>query len=150
MAVPEGSGPREFTDVVRHVTNGDPGDQNTFRAATTDLEKRSLALLDFVNALESFVHSLLGTDSESVSGVQGVHNSEHNHNGSTSALLDLQQVYNNGNDDAVLSLATNGSLTVNLNSGSNLVVKASDGTVLFKIDNDTKKVFIGAAGQQFD
>jgi len=149
MSVPIGSGPREFTESVRHVTNGDPGDQNTFRAPTTDLEKRSLALFDFVNALEEFVYALLGTDSESVSGVQGVFNSSHTHNGSGSALLDLQQVYNNGDDDATLNVATNGSLTVNLNNGTNLIVKASDGTQLFKIDNDTKKVFIGAGQQEF-
>ena len=149
MPVPEGSGPREFTDDVRHVTNGDTGDQNTFRAATTDLEKRSLAVFDFVNALEEFVHALLGTDSESVSGVQGAYNNSHTHNGSTSALLDLQQMYNNGDDDATINVATNGSLTVNLNDGADLYVRAKDGTQLLKIDNDTKKVFIGAGQTEF-
>ena len=150
MPVPEGTGPRDFTPDVNHVTNGDPGNQNTFRAATVDLEKRSNALFDFTNALESFVYALLGTDSGSVSGVQGNFNASHVHNNIGDSLIDLQQVYNNGNDDAVLSLATNGSYTINLGTGTNLDIKADDGTLLFKIDNDTKKVFIGELQQQFD
>lgn len=150
MPVPEGTGPRDFTSEVRHVTNGDPGNQNTFRAATLDLEKRSNALFDFTNALEAFVYALLGTDSGSVSGVQGNFNASHSHNGIGDTLLDNQQIYNNGDDDAVITLATNGSYTINLGTGSNLDIKAQDGTLLFKIDNDTQKVFIGALQQQFD
>lgn len=150
MSVTEGSGDREFTANVRHVTNGDPGNQNTFRAATTDLEKRTDALKDFVNSLETFVHDLLGTDSASISGVQGVFNSTHTHNGTGDVLLDNQQIYNNGDDNAVVNLATNGSYTINMASGTNVVINASDATPLFRIDNDTKKVFIGALQTQFD
>jgi len=150
MPVSEGTGPREFTDSVRHVTNGDPGNQNTFRAPTVDLEKRTLALIDFVNALEVFVQALLGTDSGSVAGVQGVINASHVHNGTGSALLDLQQMYNNGDDNAVINVATNGSVTINLAAGSTLNVKASDTSPLLTINNDTKKVFIGALQEQFD
>lgn len=149
MSIPEGTGPREFTASVRHVTNGDPGNQNTFRAATVDLEKRSLALFDFANALETFVYALLGNDINTVSGVQGNYNSNHVHNGTGSSLIDMQRVYNNGDDDAVLNIATNGSFTINLNNGTSLVVNSDDGTQLLKVDNDTKQVFIGALQQQF-
>jgi len=138
MPVLEGTGSREFTAEVRHVTNGDFGDQNTFRAATIDLEKRSNALIDFVNALETFVFDLLGNDNTSVSGVQGNINLNHSHNGIGDSLIDNQVVYNNGNDDAVISLATNGSYTINLAAGTSFSIVASDSTPLLTVDNDTK------------
>lgn len=150
MPVTEGTGDGEFTPTVRHVTNGDPGNQNTFRAATVDLEKRTDAIFEFVNALETFVQALLGTDDTSISGVQGLFNANHVHNGVGDSILDGQQIYNNGDDDAVINLATNGSYTINLAVGTNLTINASDTTQLFRIDNDTKKVFIGALAQQFD
>jgi len=150
MPVVEGSGDREFTDDVRHVTNGDPGNQNTFRAPTVDLEKRTDALVDFVNALETFVYALLGTDDSSISGVQGVFNGGHVHNGLGDTLIDMQQVYSNGDDDAVINVATNGSVTINLGTGSNLQINTNGTDPLLTIDNDTEKVFIGKLQQQFD
>lgn len=143
MPVQEGSGAREFTAEVSHVTNGDAGNQNTFRAPTTDLEKRTNALFDFVNELESFVHALLGTSETSIAGVQGQFNTSHTHDGNGDTRIDFQRVYNNGDDAAAMVLATNGSLSITLNSASTVNFIASDGlTNIMEIDNDTQTVTV--------
>ena len=145
MPVPEGSGARDFTAEVNHVTNGDPGNQNTFRAATTDLEKRTNALLDFVNSLEDFVHKLLGTSETSIAGVQGQYNTEHVHDGSDSVRIDLQQVYNNNGNGGIsgLVMVDTGAINITLGLASTVNFIASDGsTSIMEIDNDTQTVTV--------
>lgn len=128
--VKKGTGQREFTETVSHVTNGDPSNQATFRKPSIDLEKRTLALLDAIDSAHALIQTLIGVDSKAITGLQGKHNVDHTHNGEGSSLLDLQSIYNNGDKNSEITLEIGGSL----------VIKASDGTPLLTIDNDTKTV----------
>ena len=140
MAVSEGNGAREFTEAVQLIANGDAVNQTNLRASAIDLEKRTNALKDHTNALESFTKELLGNDDESVGGIQGKFNNEHTHNGDDAYLIDLQQAYNNGDASAMVNVETNGAITLKLALGSKFTIRASDGTILLEVDNDTKTV----------
>ena len=57
----ERSGADQFNMTLDHVTNGDPGNQETFRAPSINLENRTNELKRFVNDQSDILYSQLGT-----------------------------------------------------------------------------------------
>jgi len=129
----EGAGAGQYNLTIDHVTNGDPGNQDTFRAPSINLENRTDALKEFVNTQADIHYAQLGESETVVGGIQGDYNNNHRHSGADSILLDHQEVYNNGNADA----------DVQLESGGSFQFRDSTGTVLLNMDNDTKKISFG-------
>lgn len=51
----------DYPDTIRHVSNGDPGNQTFFRNPSIDLQFRTDVLKDFSNTLESTVNTNFNT-----------------------------------------------------------------------------------------
>lgn len=96
----------EYPADVRHISNGDPANQNFIRNPMLDFEYRTDVIKDFVNALEATVlgnYSLLDSFDKN-----------HDHSGSLGEKnLDFAQIYANSSQVlAFLNLASNGALAI--------------------------------------
>jgi len=96
----------EYPGDVRHISNGDPANQNFLRNPMLDFEYRTDVIKDFVNGLEATVlgnYSLLDSFDKN-----------HDHSGSLGEKnLDFAQIYANSSQTlAFLNLASNGALAI--------------------------------------
>ena len=134
MPITLGSEDHPYPSAVTHVTNGQQGNQSTFRAPTEALEKRTSALKEFTEKIVARQLTLLGDSDTSISGVQGAFNIGHKHSGANGdQLIDLNVAYTNGNDTANIGVVNNGSINYKLNGTSSVSIQDSNNRNLLKV-----------------
>ena len=124
----------DYPDTIRHVSNGDPGNQTFFRNPSIDLQFRTDVLKDFSNTLESTVNTNFNT--------LDAFDKNHDHSGSNGEkVLNFAQVYTNSNPTlATFDLAANGVFSITKNGGGTDLLKLDDAAVTDK----TQIVFPGS------
>ena len=134
MPITLGSEYHPYPSTVTHVTNGQQGNQSTFRAPTEALEKRTSALKEFTEKIVARQLTLLGDSDTAISGVQGTFNTNHKHSGANGEqLIDLNVAYTNGNDTANIGVVNSGSVNYKLNGSSSVSIKDSTDRELLKV-----------------
>jgi hypothetical protein len=75
MGVKEGTGVGEYNPTIDHVNNGEEASEVVFRRPSINLENRTEALKDFVNAEEVRVNMRLAEHGNQIDGLQGISDS---------------------------------------------------------------------------